>query len=467
VQIIKPKVLMFGWEFPPYSVGGLGVACHGLTKSMTKLGMKVTFVIPKAPKGAKSHFLDLLVAERVKVSKYEEKNIENIEGITIRKVDSLLMPYMDSQRYSSLIKYLKKNGGTLSDFVQKNVLNDIDLMSQCESNLLEEVWGSVNASKADITKNQYGSNLFEEVWRYANKAAIIAKKETFDIIHVHDWMTFQAGIVAKEVSGKPLVIHIHNTAFDRSGGNPGQREYEIEKEGFERADKIIAISFHVKKRLLENYDVPEDKIIVSYNGIDTEEYCFKPSERNIDNKIVLYAGRVTLQKGPEYFIRAAAKVCETRDDVTFILAGGGDMLAGMVELAAYLKISDRFVFTDWYNKKEGETLMNMADVFVMPSVSEPFGLVPLEAMLQRTPTIISKQSGVSEILENSLKVDFWDTDELANKIISVLDYDSLRNHLVDMGEKEVKAMTWDKTAFKCKRVFERLIYEYKMSENYF
>lgn len=431
---------MFGWEFPPYSVGGLGVACHGLAKSMTKLGMSITFVVPKAPKDAKSHFLNLLVAERISIG---ESDIEEIEGINLQKIDSLLMPYMNADRYSSLVEYLKKRGGTIENFMYSNESGSFD------------------------SKNQYGINLYEEICRYANKAAIIARREAFDIIHVHDWHVFRAGIIAKEVSGKPLVIHIHNTAFDRSGGNPSKREYEIEKEGFGKADKIIAISNHVKKKLLEHYGVDPNKIIVAHNGIDTEDYCFKCSERHIKNKIVLYAGRVTLQKGPEYFVKAAAKICQTRDDVTFIMAGGGDMLTSMIELAAGLRISDKFVFTDWYSKTEGETLMNMADVFVMPSVSEPFGLVPLEAMLQRTPTIISKQSGVSEVLENSLKVDFWDIDELANKILSVLDYDSLRTHLVEMGEQEAKAMTWDKAAFECKRVFERLIYEYKMSENYF
>ncbi len=431
---------MFGWEFPPYSVGGLGVACHGLAKSMTKLGMKITFVVPKAPKNAKSHFLNLLVADRVSVG---ECDLEEIEGINLHKIDSLIMPYMDAKKYSSLVEYLKKRGGTIENFVYSN------------------------ESKGFDSKNQYGLNLYEEVWRYANKAAIIARKEIFDVIHVHDWMTFQAGIIAKEVSGKPLIIHIHNTAFDRSGGNPGQREFEIEKEGFEKADKIIAISNYVKNKLLAHYGINPEKIIVAHNGIDVDDYCFKNSQRHIHNKIVLYAGRVTLQKGPEYFVKAAAKICQARDDITFIMAGGGDMLTRMIEFAANLKISDKFVFTDWYSKQEGETLMNMADVFVMPSVSEPFGLVPLEAMLQRTPTIISKQSGVSEVLENSLKVDFWDTDELANKIVSVLNYDSLRNHLVEMGEKEAKSMTWDKTALECKRVFEKLIYEHKMSENYY
>lgn len=438
MHVAKPKVLMFGWEFPPYSVGGLGVACHGLTKSMVKMGMEITFVVPKAPKNAQSHFLNLLVADRVTVGK---NDVEEMEGISLQKIDSLLMPYMDSQKYSSLVEYLKKRGGTVENFIYSDSSKDFD------------------------SKNQYGLNLYEEVWRYANKAAIIAKKEVFDVIHVHDWMTFQAGIIAKEISGKPLVIHIHNTAFDRSGGNPGRREYEIEKEGFEKADKIIAISHHVRNRLVQQYGVHPDKIIVAHNGIDTEDYCFKPSERHIHNKIVLYAGRVTLQKGPEYFIRAAAKICEIKDDVTFVLAGGGDMLPRMIELIAHLKVSDRFVVTDWYNKQEGEAVMNMADVFVMPSVSEPFGLVPLEAMLQKTPTIISKQSGVSEVLENTLKVDFWDIDELANKIMSVLEHDSLRNHLAEKGEAEAKSMTWDKAAFECKRVFEKLIYKHKMSEH--
>lgn len=417
------KVFMLGWEFPPYNVGGLGIACEGLAKSFIKKGMDVTFVMPNAPKGAHSDFLNLIVAS------HKEFSEEEFSNLNIKKVDSLLTPYMSSESYA-----LERQS-----FIDKKMLD---------------------ANAGDFSLDcQYGQDLLSEVWRYSQKVALIAKNEKFDVIHAHDWMTFQAGIEAKKATGKPLVVHIHNTAYDRSGGNPSEYEYKLEWDGFQAADKVIAISNFVKNTLVTKYHIPSEKIEVVHNGIDVDKYTYTPVEASIkkNDKVVLFAGRVTLQKGPDYFIKAAHRISQKIKDVKFVLAGNGDMLNRSIEMVAELGLSDRFIFSGRYNKEEGVKLMSMADVFVMPSVSEPFGLVPLEAMLQKTPTIISKQSGVSEVLANTLKVDFWDIDQLSNKIVAVLKYNVLHEQLSEYGEGEAKNLTWDPAAAKCHSVFSSLI----------
>lgn len=397
------NVLMLGWEFPPYNVGGLGVACHGLTKSLSKQGVNVTFVLPKVPKSVQHAFLKVIGANHEEV-------------VTTIEVPSLLTPYMSSKQYAEYKTYVDEYA----------------------------------------PDNPYGQNLFMEVHRYADQVANIAKKSSYDVIHAHDWMTFLGGIAAKKATNTPLVVHIHNTAFDRSGGNPNQYEYDIEYQGFHAADKIISVSNYIKQSLVTNYGISPDKIEVIHNGIDLESYGQIEHKSKMDKKIVLFAGRVTLQKGPDYFVRVAEKISKKRDDVHFVLAGYGDMLPQTIELVATLGLSSKFIFPGKYSKEEGEKLMSMAHVFVMPSVSEPFGLVPLEAMIQKTPVIISKQSGVSEILQHALKTDFWDTHQLASKIISVLEYPVLTEQLVDYGHQEVKAYTWDPAATKCKDLYRRL-----------
>lgn len=413
---------MLGWEFPPYNSGGLGIACEGLAKSFAKHGMEVTFVMPKAPVNANSDHAKLIVAAHKTYS-------ELPETMTIKKVPALLRPYMTSSEYAD-------EKGTLS---YKMALGK-------------------DTSGFDI-EDQYGSNLYQEVMRYSQKVFRIAEEEDFDVIHAHDWMAFQAGIAAKEASGKPLVVHIHNTAFDRSGGNPSQYEYDIEREGFHKADKVVSISHFVANTLRNHYGVPDSKIEVVHNGVDVDKYSYQPTSSAMSktDKIVLFAGRVTLQKGPDYFVKAASEVVKHMDNVKFVMAGSGDMLNRSINMAAELGVANKFIFPGRYTKEEGVKLMNMADVFVMPSVAEPFGLVPLEAMLQKTPTIISKQSGVSEVVQNSLKVDFWDTTQLANKICSVLKYGALNEQLSEYGSTEANNLTWDSAGQKCKALFHSLI----------
>ncbi|MFH1521586.1 MAG: glycosyltransferase family 4 protein, partial [archaeon] len=307
----------------------------------------------------------------------------------------------------------------------------------------------------------YASNLNEEVERYGIVGGQIAEKEEFDIIHAHDWLTYKAGIAAKKVSGKQLVIHVHATEFDRSGGNRvNQYVYDIEKKGMEEADKIIAVSNFTKQKIIKHYGIPADKIIVIHNAVEFEDYVVEEMHELKNNKkIVLFLGRLTLQKGPDYFVYTAKKVLEHYPDVIFVVAGSGDMERATIRRVAELGMSDKFIFTGFIHGKEVKQVYQMADLYIMPSVSEPFGITPLESIMLGTPALISNQSGASEVLTHCLKTDFWDTDEMANKIVSVLKHQALHNTLKKNGKKEVEKITWDKSATRCVDVYDEMLRE--------
>jgi len=389
------KVLMFGWELPPFNSGGLGVACYVLSKALSK-NVDITFVLPRTAE-VDAKFLKLLFAN----------------NINITTIDSPLHPYITPEGYRVLTE--------------------------------------------DVTL--YGSNLFEEVQRYAREARKIAMTEDFDIIHAHDWLSFPAGIVAKEVSGKPLIVQLHSTEFDRCGGlNLNKNVYEIEKKGMEYADKVIGVSNLTKMIIQEHYGIPESKVFTVHNRINPEEYNEDIGDKIFQikkdgKKIVLFAGRITLQKGPDYFIQAAKKVLDFEQNVLFVMAGSGDMEYKMMQETATLGISDKFIFTGFLRGSELSHIFKMADLFVMPSVSEPFGIAALESIINGTPVIVSKQSGVSEVVTNALKVDFWDIDEMANKILSVIRHDSLQSTLSENGGNEVKVFSWDMAAAECLDIY--------------
>lgn len=394
---------MFGWEFPPYNSGGLGIACYGLTKGLSECGANVTFVLPKKV-NIKEDFLKVVYANDpiLKVSHYV--------------VNSTLKPYSTKESYI----------------------------------------GCMNETKhAKI----YGNSLIEEVERYAKMGGEIARQEEFDVIHAHDWLSMKAGVEAKRVSGKPLVVHIHATEIDRTAGSVNREVYDIERKGMQDADVIVTVSGWTKKKVVENYGISPDKIRVVHNAVDfskdTASKVYRMKKKN--KKVVLFVGRITVQKGPDYFVDAAKKVIDKRDDVVFIFSGSGDMQRAMIEKTAKLGISDKVLFAGFLRGKELEEAYKMSDVFVMPSVSEPFGLVPLESMSYNTPVIISRQSGVSEVISHCLKVDFWDIDEMANMILSVLRYPVLKETLSYNGAKEVKDLTWDKPAEKCISIYNELI----------
>ena len=396
----KMKVLMFGWEFPPLSSGGLGTACYGLTKSLSKQGIEITFVLPYSADVGNAGFLNLLPAHKVK----------------IRKIASVLQPYMSSDEYNrSLVK----------------------------------------RPKLKI----YGNSLFDEVHRYTLAAGKIAEEEEFDIIHCHDWMTFGAGIAAKRKKNKPLVLHVHATEHDRTGGHQvNQYVYDLERNGMEKADRIIAVSNFTKNKIIGNYGMPPEKIRVVHNAVDlSSNYVGENFPMKKNDRIVLFLGRLTLQKGPDYFVYAAKKVLEYEKNVKFIIAGSGDMEPLIIEKATEFGIGDKVLFAGFLSQDDVDRAYKMADVYVMPSVSEPFGITTLEAMKNKTPTIVSKQSGVSEVIKHCLKVDFWDVNEISNKIISLLRYQALSETIKENAYSEVQKLNWDVPAEKCIEIYNELI----------
>lgn len=404
------EILMFGWEFPPHNSGGLGTACYGLTKSLNKKGISIKLVLPGKVKSD---------VDFVKIIS-EDNTYLDVHNDYI--INSLLTPYATDKTYEA------------------RLFNEEVALDKSQNNSI------------------YGRNLFEEVERYAIIGARIASLEKFDIIHAHDWLTFKAAIAAKKVSGKSLVVHVHATEFDRTGGNGvNQYVYDIEKNGMEEADVIIAVSNYTKEKIINNYGINPSKIQVVHNGVEHEDYSLdRLNALRNHNKVVLFLGRLTLQKGPDYFVYTAKKVLEHYKDVIFVVSGSGDMEKFIIRKVAELGISDKFIFTGFLRGKDVLAVYKMADLFVMPSVSEPFGIVPLESLMQGTPVLISKQSGVSEVLNHCLKTDFWDTDEMANKIVAVLRYDELRRCLQENGAKEAEKMNWDNPADKCIDIYNNI-----------
>ncbi len=403
------RVLMFGWEFPPHFSGGLGIVCYELTKALSALGVRTLYVMPTGPRNLKADFVDLLIASNL----FQDRNVQ-VQGLNV-----LLTPYVTSQKYSAWR----------------------------ESITLPE------------KKEVYSKDLFLEVQRFAQLAREIAKTRRFDLIHAHDWPTFPAAIAAKEVSGKPLIVHIHATEFDRSGGlgvNP--YVYQVEREGMLRADVVITVSEKIKNTCTYKYGVEPEKIRVVHNAVRKDEVGRRfTSLIKRNDKVVLFLGRVTLQKGPDYFIEAARKVLDVDKNVKFVMAGTGDMLPRMIERVAELGMGKHFIFPGFVNREEAAKLYQLADVFVMPSVSEPFGITPLEAMVHETPVIISKQSGVAEVIHNCLKIDFWDVDELAEKILAVLHFKELHRTLKKHARTEVETLDWSKPAEKCLAIYREVL----------
>jgi glycosyltransferase involved in cell wall biosynthesis len=400
----KLEILMFGWEFPPFNSGGLGTACHGLTHALAKQNAAITFVLPR----------------RMQIDTNSMRFVfADSEYITIHEVDSLITPYINSEDYED--RYIR-----------------------------------LGMEKPSI----YGKSLFEEVYRYSKKGREIAKKEKFDVIHSHDWLSFGAGIEAKKVSGKPLIAHIHATEFDRTGNNSvNSHVYNLEKHGMQMADKVIAVSNFTKEIIVKKYGIPAQKITVVHNAITPGRHHSPESHhmRTIFKKIVLFVGRLTLQKGPDIFLRAAQKVLEVDPTVAFIIAGAGDMERQVVRECAALGISDKVFFTGFLRGEELNRIYQAADLYVMPSISEPFGITVLEALNNGTPVLVSKQSGVSEVLTHVLKVDFWDVDEMTNKIMAVLNYKSLKHTLREHGTHEVGKLSWDKSAAQCLQLYRQCV----------
>lgn len=429
------RILMLGWEFPPFISGGLGTACYGLTKAMDQLGIQVTFVLPKIVESKYTTHVKLLTPS----SRALEASLlfRELKNVKFRTIDSPLQPYSTPDAYRRRIEEILK---------QKQKTHGAAISSA------SQLIGGID----------YACDMYNEVHRYAALAAELAKNEEFDIIHAHDWMTYPAGIVVSAISGKPLVVHVHSTEFDRSGEHVNQMIYNIERQGMERANKVIAVSFYTRSIIISRYGISGEKVEVVHNGVERDnnnnnDWPLAETGIEKDEKIVLFLGRITMQKGPDYFLRAAQKVLEVMDNVKFVMAGSGDLMHRAVEMAAELGIGQKVLFTGFLRGEDVRKIYKMADLYVMPSVSEPFGIAPLEALNHDVPVIISKQSGVSEVLTHALKVDFWDVNEIANKIVAVLKYPPLQVTLRDQGGFEVRKLRWKDSAAKCVKIYEEML----------
>ena len=425
------RILMFGWEFPPHISGGLGTACFGLTRGLAKHNVDIAFVVPKAFGDEDQSAVRIVPAEDVDVSHISIELEEFWKKVSYLEVSSNLIPYVGPEEFERLIT---------------------------ESELEKKEETQTNSSHRFRFTGKYGKDLMKEVSRYALIAASIAANEKFDVIHAHDWLTYLAGITAKMVSGKPLVVHIHATEFDRSGENVNQAVYDIERQGMQMADKVIAVSHLTRNIVINRYGIPEDKVVTIHNAVDFADNE-NPSltTRGVPEKVVTFLGRITFQKGPDYFIEAANKVIKRYPNVRFVMAGSGDMLNRMIKRAAELRISNKFHFTGFLRGPEVHTMFAQSDVYVMPSVSEPFGISPLEAMKSNVPVIISKQSGVAEVLKHALKVDFWDIDAMADSIHGLLKYDALSKYFKQHGQSEVNNLKWENAANEVKEVYKSLL----------
>lgn len=425
------RVLMFGWEFPPHISGGLGTACFGLTRGLAHHNVEVLFVVPKVFGDEDQTSVRLVPAEDVPILSTSSEIETFWKNLSYLEVDSNLIPYVGIEEFEKLF-------------------------SQTESST-QEVKTSTVGQKFSFT-GKYGTDLLKEVSRYAMVAATIAAQEEFDIIHAHDWLTYLAGITAKMVSGKPLVVHMHASEFDRSGENVNQAVYDIERKGLHMADKVVAVSYLTRNIIINRYGVDPHKVEVVHNAVDFSGKGHIPNaEKIVPEKIVTFLGRITFQKGPEYFVEAAKKVLKHDSNVRFVMAGSGDMMNRMIRRVADLNMSDRFHFTGFLRDNDVHAMFAQSDVYVMPSVSEPFGISPLEAMQSNVPVIISKQSGVAEVLRHAIKIDFWDVDAMADAIYGLINYDALSNYFKKHGQVEVNNLKWDNAAYVLKEIYRRML----------
>lgn len=420
------KVLMFGWEFPPHILGGLGTASYGLTKGMSmQADMEITFCIPKPWGDEDQSFLKIIGMNSTPVV---------WKDVDWNYVQSRVGRYMDPQLYYDLRSHI------YSDFsyIKTNDLGCIEF------------------------SGRYPENIYEEINNYSIVAGVVARQQQFDIIHSHDWLTYPAGIHAKQVSGKPLVIHVHATEFDRSRGNPNPGVYGIEKDGMDNADHIMCVSELTRQIVISKYFQDPRKVSTVHNAVTplSKDILDIVPERKPNEKVVTFLGRLTMQKGPEYFVEAANMVLHRTKNIRFCMAGNGDMMDKMITLVAQRGIADRFHFPGFMRGNQVYECLKASDVYVMPSVSEPFGISPLEAMQCGVPSIISKQSGCAEILDKCIKVDYWDIHAMADAMYAICTYPALYEYLRDEGKKEVDGIKWEDAGMKVRRIYDEVLKNY-------
>jgi glycogen(starch) synthase len=423
---------MFGWEYPPHITGGLGTACYGLTKGLVSFDdVNITFVVPKTFGDENKTGIKLIGASDVELPEEIVNRIKKLCRHKYHELYSHVSAYISPEQYKCLIKEKK---AALKNPVKNTPSNKIDF------------------------SGKYGDSLFDEIYRFGMVSSEIAKKEDPDIIHAHDWLTFQAGIEAKRISGKPLIAHVHATEYDRSGEHPNKKVYSLEKRGMQEADLVITVSDFTRNIVVSRYGISPDKVITIHNAAEPLNNTPGICRSSTNDRIVTFLGRITSQKGPVYFIDAAYKILKKTNNVRFVMAGTGDLMEKLIRYVASLGISDRFHFTGFLRGDDVYRMYGMSDLYVMPSVSEPFGISSLEALQSGVPVIISKQSGVSEVIKHAIKIDFWDVDRLADAIYATLNYSGIKDMMTARATQEAMSLKWTDTARKIRDIYYRLAY---------
>ena len=424
---------MFGWEFPPHIAGGLGTACEGIVKGLAYNGVETLFVMPSASGDEDQSATTIINASDVAVDTASSTVDEFLDKVKFVHIGTNMIPYVGPEEFSSIVEEERRR--QTEDF-------------------------RIQYGMKYKFSGKYGTNLMEEVARYAMVGGTIAMqhKDEFDVIHAHDWLTYLAGIAAKELTGKPLVVHVHATSYNRGDEKHiDTRILDIETRGMLAADRVVTVSNLTRSIVINKYHIDPSKVVTVHNAVDFSGRENLSVERGVKDKVVTFLGRITFQKGPEYFIEAAAKVLKRTDNVRFVMAGSGDMMNGCIKYVARLGISDRFHFTGFLRGKDVQKMFALSDVYIMPSVSEPFGISPLEAMRTNVPSIISRQSGAAEILKYAFKVDFWDVDAMADCIFGLLKYPALSSFAAKQGYDEVNRLKWNVATAKLKTIYESLI----------
>jgi glycosyltransferase involved in cell wall biosynthesis len=483
------RVLMLGWEFPPFISGGLGTACYGLTRALSAQDVKVLFVLPRPADSQWVGHVKILSPSSVIRAEPASSNgggagtgggggggvgggwrveggadvgggggaerregvvAEGFENVEFRAVMAgARSPYHQSSGAGAVGETRYSNPGALTTGLPE--------AGGRSGERGGDEGGGGGGGGGGGESNDYDGDVIGQAEAYKRHCLEMAAHEDFDVIHAHDWMTYPAGLEIARQTGKPLLIHVHSTEFDRSGEQVHSQIYEIERRGMHGADRVLCVSSLTKNLCVHRYGLPEEKAEVVYNGIESNGTSQPRTTIKKDDKIVLFLGRITMQKGPEYFVAAARKVLEKIDNVKFVMAGSGDQVKLVTDLAQRMGVDHKFLFTGFLRGKDVEKVFDMADVYVMPSVSEPFGIAPLEAINHDVPVIISKSSGVSEVLAHALKVDFWDIDEMANKIVAVLRHPPLSQTLREQADLEVRGLTWAGAATRCAQAYERAL----------
>ncbi|MFO7810734.1 MAG: glycosyltransferase family 4 protein [Candidatus Delongbacteria bacterium] len=432
------RVLMLTWEFPPMISGGLGTACYGIVRGLLKKGVEIDLVLP--------------TKEEVYFPLRKESD-----------VDDLPVKFISPVKNTEYSRTVFKNSSEKFSFIGISSipesyisLKEVKTFHEYFANFSEKLVYRTKIPFHEILNNIMGQeDIFEKVKEFTLRAERYARTLEYDVIHAHDWLTYPAGIISKSVSGKKLVCHIHATEFDRSGGAGDGRVHNIEYSGLSEADSVIAVSKYTSMMVVSRYLIDTAKINVVHNAHNINTKYTDPEKRIFKDPVILFLGRITLQKGPDYFLEAAKIILKKYPGTRFVMAGAGDMERKIIHKSAKYRLKNRFLFTGFLKGDHVAEMFSNSDVYVMSSVSEPFGIAPLEAMSYGIATIISKQSGVSEVIKNAIKVDFWDVDLLANKIIELIEDPEKRKDMGQKGRREVELIKWDKACTEITKIYEK------------